>query len=291
MFDTLHISDFFDVPLYSPHVHINRLEDMPPLPARIKSPHKHLFYEVLLVKSGFMEHNVDYEEFKISGNTLFFISQGQLHLWSKAQRETLRGYRLMFTEDFFAGGQEWNQFLFELIYLDNVYQTPVLPLTQSNSPIFQYFDLMHQEFLRSNWSESALRSFLVLILTETQRLAHASRQAIPEKQHVIVYKRFIQLLETHFTERWTVEHYASALHITPRNLNRVLQEVAQQNFSDIVQHRGVLEAKRLLKFTGLSINEISFRLGFEDSSYFSRNFKKNTFQSPLQFRRQSLENT
>jgi len=48
--------------------------------------------------------------------------------------------------------------------------------------------------------------------------------------------------------------------------------------------RQVLEAKRLLYNTGMSVKEIAFNLGFKDSSYFIRFFKRMTSVTPLSYR-------
>lgn len=287
MFYTYTIEQFFDKPPQLEHFHINRLEDMPPLPVSIKSPHKHQFYEVLLVKAGTMIHNVDYQEYTIQADTLFFISQGQLHLWGKTNIDSIRGYRLMFTEDFFEVGQPGSSFLFELIYLDNVYQTPQLSVLSSSRQIFDYFELMHQEFGRSDCNTQALRSLLFLALTETQRIANAQRNSLPNRQQMLIYKQFVQLLEVHFADKWSVERYAEQLNTSPRQLNRVLQDVAQQSFMDIVQNRLALEAKRMLSLSTLSVSQIGDQLGFDDSSYFSRFFKRHTQLTPLEFRQRS----
>jgi AraC family transcriptional regulator, transcriptional activator of pobA len=284
MFYTYTIAEFFDKPPQLQHFHINRIEAMPPLPASIKSPHKHLFYEVLLVKAGTMIHNVDYQEYTIEADTLFFISQGQLHLWGKTNIGSIEGYRLMFTEDFFEVGQSGHSFLFELIYLDNVYQTPQLSVSASSRQIFDYFELMHQEFGRSDCNLQALRSLLFLVLTETQRIANSQRGKLPNRQQMLIYKQFMQLLEAHFTDKWGVDHYAERLNTTPRQLNRILQEVAQQSFMGIIQNRLVLEAKRMLILTTLSVSQIADHLGFDDSSYFSRFFRRHTQITPLDFR-------
>jgi len=50
----------------------------------------------------------------------------------------------------------------------------------------------------------------------------------------------------------------------------------------------LLEAKRLLVHTNLSIKEIGGELGFEDPAYFVRYFKKNTETTPVEFREKYL---
>ena len=91
MFNSYHIADFFNLADTKLNFHINKLEEMPPLPSKILSPHKHHFYEIFLIKEGVAIQNVDYQEYKINSATLFFISQGQLHLWDKTNREGIKG--------------------------------------------------------------------------------------------------------------------------------------------------------------------------------------------------------
>jgi hypothetical protein len=53
MFESYEILDFLEFQNDGKrHFHINRLDEMPELPAKIKSPHKHLFYEVFLITQG-----------------------------------------------------------------------------------------------------------------------------------------------------------------------------------------------------------------------------------------------
>jgi AraC-like DNA-binding protein len=52
-----------------------------------------------------------------------------------------------------------------------------------------------------------------------------------------------------------------------------------------IQHALLIEAKKLLLYTDHSINEIGMTLGFEDTSYFIRFFRKLTKKTPGEFRR------
>lgn len=239
---------------------------------------------MFFVKKGVLKHNVDYEEYAVTKDNLFFISQGQLHFWEKSVRENMSGYRLMFTEEFFQQGRLQSQFLFELIYLDNVYQTPLLNVPESSPQISIYFDLMLQEFDRNDSSLAVLNSLLFLVLTETQRIASTVKKDMPDKHQLLIYKQFLYLLEENFDKKWTVQNYADRLHITPRNLNRILHSVTRQNFTEIYQNRVTLEAKRLLTFSGMTVSQISESVGFDDISYFCRFFKKQTTLAPLDFR-------
>jgi AraC family transcriptional regulator, transcriptional activator of pobA len=267
------------------HFHINRLEDMPPLPAHIVTPHKHHFYELFLVKQGTATQVIDYQEYKLAANTFLLISQGQLHFFEKSNREELQGYRLMFTEEFFQMNQLDNQFLFEVIHLDNIYQNPFLALSpEANGFVFTYFDLLFQEYQRSNTYDRALQSLLFLLLAEIHRLLKTPLPSDATKHQATVFKQFIILLETHFMKKWAAANYAESLFISPRHLNRIVQDITNQSLTQVIQNRTVLEAKRLLTFTDLTVGQIAERLGFEDAAYFARCFRKETGTSPTDFK-------
>ncbi|CAH0994663.1 HTH-type transcriptional activator RhaR [Emticicia aquatica] len=288
MFKIYQIADFLDTTKKNIQFHINKLEGTPPAKNIIR-PHKHQFYEVFLVKRGLIKQSVDYKEFEIKGTTLFFISQGQLHQWER-NNEVFEGYRLMFTEEFLLLGQPNKNILFELIYLDNLYHNPYLELTEKNaSQIIACFELLLEEFQLQDAREDALSSLVFVLLVKIQRLFNAYESNQSSKHQIVVYKQFIYLIEKHLTENLSPSDYAEKLSISPRHLNRIVQNVANQSVTDIIQQRTVLEAKRLLSYTNLTIGQITDQLGFEDTSYFSRYFRKITHCSPSDFRNQMTE--
>jgi AraC family transcriptional regulator, transcriptional activator of pobA len=54
--------------------------------------------------------------------------------------------------------------------------------------------------------------------------------------------------------------------------------------SDLINDRMILEIKRMLVHSELTVSEIAYQLHFADQSYFSKYFKKLTQLSPLEFR-------
>ena len=74
------------------------------------------------------------------------------------------------------------------------------------------------------------------------------------------------------------------LSITSSYLNEVVKETSGQPVSHWIQNEVMMEAKRLLYYTDLSIKEIAFGLGYEDHAYFSRLFRKVAGRSAGQFR-------
>jgi AraC family transcriptional regulator, 4-hydroxyphenylacetate 3-monooxygenase operon regulatory protein len=78
--------------------------------------------------------------------------------------------------------------------------------------------------------------------------------------------------------------YAKRLSVTEARLNDVCRRMAQRPSKEVVHERLLQEARRLLRFSGVPVNEISYQLGFADPAYFSRFFTKRSGVPPGQYR-------
>lgn len=99
-----------------------------------------------------------------------------------------------------------------------------------------------------------------------------------------ITSQFRKLLSQHFKTVKSPSEYAGMLSITSSYLNEVVKETSGQPVSHWIQNEVMMEAKRLLYYTDLSIKEIAFGLGYEDHTYFSRLFRKVAGKSAGQFR-------
>ncbi|WP_228437426.1 helix-turn-helix domain-containing protein [Chryseobacterium sp. 7] len=72
--------------------------------------------------------------------------------------------------------------------------------------------------------------------------------------------------------------------MTIYSFNRMVKRVLGVSPSKIIQERIILEAKRLLVLSDMSVKEIASELNFQDEFYFSRYFKKSVGLSPKYFR-------
>lgn len=287
MFKTYKIGDFLNYPFPEKTFHINKLSESERA-HHIERPHKHDFYEIFLIKRGNVTQSIDHQDYKLSDNTLFFISKGQLHIWETTENAE-EGYRLMFTDDFLLQYHSSKNFLFKLVFLDNIYKNPYLQLSDNQKLIYIYFDCLWQEYQKPDAKLSSLSALLFILLTELQYIFNKQNFIKTSQKEFILYQKFIYLLEEKFISNLSVGDYAVQLFISSRHLNRVVQQVTQQSASRVIQNRMVLEAKRLLTFTTLNINQIAEYLNFEDSSYFARYFRRITNKSPIEFRQAMSE--
>ena len=136
------------------------------------------------------------------------------------------------------------------------------------------------------WRMAAIESALTMALLLTGRaiaagLGQGRVAASRSLQHA---ERFRALLDRWFREERSIAFYAGQMGITPTQLNRVCREVLDNSALGALHARLVLEAKRDLAYTLLSVKEIALTLGFADAAYFTRFFAKETGLAPSAFR-------
>ena len=101
------------------------------------------------------------------------------------------------------------------------------------------------------------------------------------------FKQFTHLLGEHFREERSVGFYARQLCITPKYLTTLIKRISGQSVSECIDNYVILEAKTLLKYSTMSIQEIAYYLNFPNQSFFGSYFKRNTGMSPSQYKAQN----
>ncbi|MCO7573465.1 4-hydroxyphenylacetate catabolism regulatory protein HpaA [Pseudomonas chlororaphis] len=133
--------------------------------------------------------------------------------------------------------------------------------------------------------EAALEALTRLLMISLLRLSANSLKARPARHEDLqIFHRFNELIEARYLEHWPLGRYASSLGVTEARLNDVCRRIADLPSKRLVYERLMQESKRLLLFTGSSINEICYQLGFKDPAYFSRFFQRYAKLAPGEYR-------
>lgn len=246
----------------------------------IAHAHKHDFYMLLLVEHGSGTHTIDFIEYPVEKNTIFFLAPAQAHQWNISP--DARGYQVMFSPAFLAQkGPLWPFFTPSAL--------PVLKLRKEE------YQLISEEFNKMTVESANKEAFasqvlfhrLQTILLLLQRWYNTAHPEISSNTEHHIINKFLHLLEEHYHQHSSVQFYADKLLISPSYLNQVCSRESGRTAGEYIRERILLEAKRLLTLTTMDIREIAYTLGFKDSSYFSRFFRKYTNNTPLEFRRKS----
>ena len=99
-----------------------------------------------------------------------------------------------------------------------------------------------------------------------------------------LFNKFLDLLREYCSTERSVEFYASKMGITPKYLSLILKKKSGRNASKLIDEAVVYEAKRLLKYSGLSIREIALKLNFASQSFFGKYFKQRVGVSPSRYK-------
>ncbi len=98
------------------------------------------------------------------------------------------------------------------------------------------------------------------------------------------FTQFTQLLNEHYKQERSVGFYARQLCITPKYLTTLIKRISGRSVSEWIDNFVILEAKTLLKYSNMSIQEIAYYLNFPNQSFFGSYFKRNTGMSPSQYK-------
>jgi AraC family transcriptional regulator, transcriptional activator of pobA len=136
--------------------------------------------------------------------------------------------------------------------------------------------------------EAALGGLLSAFLTNALRLTHGNETPAagtgPRTRELVA--RFRQAIDQRYREHVGIGEYARTLGCSEAALRKACHRVTGQAPVELVHLRLLLEAQRQLRYTGMSVTQIAYRLGYDDPAYFSRFFSKRMRVSPRAFRRE-----
>jgi AraC-like DNA-binding protein len=280
LFPFYSIGHLINQPANRTEFEIMRLDEMEE--PNVDDIHKHTFYEILWTEKGTSKQTIDYTEYEVLPNS-FFISPNQVHQYEESK--PLTGGPILFRENFFLLNQTNQDKLFELSFLNYFYANPCIQFSEKNfAHIKQTIDLIASEQKWVDKSQTITQALLHILLAQVQRSIDRETEKPISKKYLILYKKFKNLLDKHFTENKTAAFFAKQLHITPHHLNLITKNVTGKTATEVIRARSLLEAKRLLTFTNYAVSEIAFQLNDTDSSYFAKIFKSDTHQTPITFK-------
>jgi len=249
----------------------------------VREPHRHAYHELIWVREGRGSHLIDGERVGFGPRTLTLIAKGQVHQFERAER--ISGVVVRFDDEWLTGG------LAEEIgrrWLFTSQGCTSLSAPDDEADRFDaLLDLLRVEVERPADRESSelRRHLLSAALLWAQRWREAQlHEGGASRADVHLHQQFLETLERDFATSHDAGHYAAELGVTTGTLSRLLTRLTGRTAKQLILERVLLEAARLLRFSDLSVKEIAARLGFKDQFAFSRTFKRQRGEAPLDFR-------
>lgn len=254
-------------------------------------PHIHSFYQIIWFKQGSGQHFVDFKEYDVADNSVFFIAKNQVHYFDN--NTDYKGILLHFNEAFLVQKESETDFFLKCNLFNNPYQQPFCIVAKETKTLLtEYILQIEREFENADefGKEELLRAYLKSFLIQIQRIKQTCEKTKNNVPFVLDEKRiqlikFINLIDENYLKGFSVSEYARLLMISSRTLSDLTNQLLNKTPSLMIQERIILEAKRLLLHSELNVNQIGYRLGFDDPSYFVKYFKKHTNVSPSEFRK------
>ncbi|CAM4018641.1 MULTISPECIES: helix-turn-helix domain-containing protein [Flavobacterium] len=226
---------------------------------------------------------VDNVVYSLKKNEIMFLTE--LHAIESSTIEVLNS--IQFNRQFYCLDNHDSEIGCKGILFFGTSQVPTIFLNEENDAaiallwkVFQN-ELKASDELQGEMLQMLLKRFLILctrIFKEQNKVRHV------EETKMDIIRNFSFLVEVHYKSKHTVAEYAALMNKPAKSLTNLFSSHISKTPLQIIQERIVLEAKRMLLNTEITIKEITFELGFEDMPSFSRFFKNKIGISPKGYR-------
>lgn len=245
------------------------------------------FYTIIWVKEGFPTHKIDFLPVNMSAGEFMFV--GQNRLLQLDPTPNYDGTALCFTDEFFCRTSGDIKFMRNNIAFDLLKPPRACLDLGSKYPVEHIISFIEDELNHNtdiiNRDEVIRMQIRTLMLLAEREIKNNNNLRINLSRFEDT-RIFNQLTEKHFTEITSVSEYARLMSIPEKRLIRSVQEAMGCHPKEIIKHRRLIEAKRLLAYCSISIKEIAIRLGFSELTNFSKYFRTYTSKTPIEFRRE-----
>lgn len=270
---------------------VSRLGDYVKQHQHLYKAHRHTFFHLVLFSGGSGQQQIDFKNFEVQSNLIYFMIPGQVHSWNFSTEP--EGYVVNFSATYFSDLILNPAYLHKFRFFDGNPEEQVIHLQQetSNKVILIFEDILKEGEQGKMIDDDFVKLALLRLFIEVAR-ATSGQLKVPENSYNYrLLKNFTMLIDENFATLKLPKQYAELLHITPNHLNAVCNNLLGVAAGKLIRDRIILEAKRLLINVDLRVTEIAVKLNFQDQSYFVKFFKRYEGITPDKFRKQFYNNT
>jgi AraC-like DNA-binding protein len=251
--------------------------------------HNHAIYEIHYVLSGTSNIVVDNKELQIHPDTYYIIAPNVYHEQRINTKDHVHKYMFFIDYQIFKTENS--------IYPEEEEERNILDAFKSIRFFSQKGIKDHLFLLNEIRKElqnlqvgyySRVQSIFKLLLIQIVRDILSGKKAdyrvpfgsVDEKKTLIIEKFF----DTGYHRDITAEQLANQLHVSIRQLNRIMRDKYNMTFMQKLIEIRMEAAKKYLESTDLSVNEISKKVGYDSESNFYHTFKKMNNCTPGEYR-------
>ena len=239
----------------------------------------------VLCTRGTVRATINLSEYTITHNDFVTVLPGsfiQIHEVSSDTRVCFAG----FSSEFISRVSYVETYLdFLPMILDN----PIMALQEEVAQLYRNaFSLLIRAYSLPNTldNKEILMSIFTIFFQGVGELYKRCKPTtnVPIKREHELYRQFIQLLMTHYTQEHEVSFYAKKCGVTPAHFSGAIRKASGHSPLAIITGIIIMNAKAQLKSTRLPVKEIAFSLGFNNLSFFNKYFRKHVKMTPQEYR-------
>lgn len=180
--------------------------------------------------------------------------------------------------------KQWNRMLY-------INKRQVNNLSEQHLQQLAYYDYLLESKLQTPnepYHKEIIRTIIHALLYEILSMMEQSEWQTDMAEDASTghmhFKRFLDTLTNATVKKQTVEYYARQLCITPKYLATICKACSQKSAHEWIADMVNEDIRYLLLSTDLSVKEVALRLGFENTSFFGKYFKKHFGCTPMEYR-------
>jgi len=244
-------------------------------------------FVIIWVRKGSGSILIDMNKYDVTDNSAYCISPGQIHE-IKINPE-VEGCLLYFTSEFVCLTEDNYELLFNSGLFNTISQSPVIAVNKAlGAELNELTEKMLKEYDHYfSHRSSILRGYLKIFLIHlTRQFEDRPEIMLQGGRNLRLIANFFSLLEKAYQRQKQVRYYAAELGVTANYLNEIIKNSTGVSASIHIRNRIILEAKRNLSNIGLTMKEIAYNLGFDDTAHFSKYFKNATGHNFTDYKKQ-----
>jgi len=259
------------------------LLDSPIIPASFEYPFKMDSTSVIISLAGTTRGKINLVSYETPAPSMIIIPADQIMEYEYIS-EDFRGLFIIMSKKFTDSLNIDDR----LTVFRSVNENPCIPLSETElPPLINYFEMMrHATTVTDNpyrfeLAQNLTRAFFYGGGFYFHKLGEQKRK----NKRELAVDQFLKLLEANFKQHRDIDFYAARMGLTPKYMSAVIKENSGRSASEWIEDKIIVEAKVMLKSSGMPVQQIADELGFLDQSGFGRYFKRLVGVSPKQYRK------
>lgn len=300
-----------DVPFFETHDDFFKAVKMPPpkydglyvdildklwtYPSLEVPPFKHNSYAIKLLLKGEGVMRIGQWKQNLKAPAIFFSPPNQI-VSCEMQDDNILEYTIIISKEFVEKHLKLKHFISVFDYFQADKSAPIVITDSEMADLVKVFDYINEEYKAEVKSDSLemMASAILIFYMKIKRLYNQySVEVVTENNEIkkidSLSNRFLKLLHEDSQSlenvHYNISYFASKLAVHPNYLSSKLKTETGKSAKEHLDAKLIHNAKTLLQQTDFSVKEIAFKLNFKESAHFVNFFKKQTSETPNEFRK------